>query len=118
MSKIQLKLSVSHEVQGRCHGHMSRKLPLHSRIENMQELSRISIYSNLFFKSSSVEILPCYCFGHLRCLNFHFKVLRALHSAQKLFFNDLAESVPKKTYILSVTKCEADVMGKCQENYR
>jgi len=28
MSKIQLKLSVSHEVQGRCNGHMSPKLPL------------------------------------------------------------------------------------------
>jgi len=28
MLKIQLKLSVSHEVQGRCHGRMSRKLPL------------------------------------------------------------------------------------------
>ena len=59
MSKIQLMLSISHEVQGRCHGHMTRKLPLTFKIQKYRSASleaNISIwFLNQF--SSNLDIL-------------------------------------------------------------
>jgi len=66
MSKIQLKLSVSQDVQGRCYGHMSRKLLLTRK--NWKRRTAPSEVSTVPIEVKSVNsqsIWPTvYCFAY------------------------------------------------------